>query len=332
VGCRPFLVLGEQTLDELYGDEDAPGKDFAVARNLSTAIDYVLQEEALARAQGPFLRPAAAAPILDERPFLERPPIRVRDVGRWLAVLVVGSVWLSLGIAYLLVSIYRVQPLPEVFYYLTLQFVPRFYRGLLFLGTGVVLTLLAYRRMAAAMPRETPNRWAKPLVARDIRQWLPFFLISSIWMSVGITYILVNLYRNHAFPGVTYYITLQFIDRLYRGLLSLAAGAAVILFALRRLGQELPGVTVQPRRIWAWLLLLIVGGVWLNLGVAYLLVVIYREQPLPEVFYYLTLQFIPRFYRGLLFLSTGLIVAVLGFRHVVATLTVRPISARHTSR
>ena len=61
-------------------------------------------------------------------------------VKRWLLLLMVGVTALSLGLAYLLVTIYRQQPLPYVFYYLTLQFVPRAVRALLFgtFGLGAV--------------------------------------------------------------------------------------------------------------------------------------------------------------------------------------------------
>lgn len=58
-------------------------------------------------------------------------------VKRWLLLLIVGVTSLSLGLAYLLVTIYRQQPLPYVFYYLTLQFMPRVLRALLFGCVGV---------------------------------------------------------------------------------------------------------------------------------------------------------------------------------------------------
>ena len=62
-----------------------------------------------------------------------------------------------------------------------------------------------------------------------------------------------------------------------------------------------PGMGVKR-----WLLLLMAGVTFLSLGLAYLLVMIYREQPLPRVFFYLTLQFIPRWLRAILFGVAGL--------------------------
>ncbi len=67
-------------------------------------------------------------------------------VKRWLLLLMFGVTSLSLGLAYLLVTIYRQQPLPRVFFYLTLQFIPRLARAVLFgaLGLGAVV-LAVYR-------------------------------------------------------------------------------------------------------------------------------------------------------------------------------------------
>lgn len=57
-----------------------------------------------------------------------------------LALTFVGIVFLSLGAAFAFTWIYRNVPLPDFFYYLTLQFLPHLYRGLLFilLGLGVL--------------------------------------------------------------------------------------------------------------------------------------------------------------------------------------------------
>ena len=64
-------------------------------------------------------------------------------VKRWLLLLMAGVTSMSLGLAYLLVTIYRQQPLPEVFYYLTLQFIPRLWRALLFGVIGLAAVSLA---------------------------------------------------------------------------------------------------------------------------------------------------------------------------------------------
>ena len=79
------------------------------------------------------------------------PGMRVK---RWLALLLVGTTILALGFAYLLRSIYDTWTFPSVFYYLTLQFIPRELRALLFglvgLGAVVVAIVQLNRSLLAA--------------------------------------------------------------------------------------------------------------------------------------------------------------------------------------
>lgn len=58
-------------------------------------------------------------------------------VKRWLALLLFGVVLMALGIAYVLREAYLVYTLPGEFYYITLQFIPRWGRGLLFMTAAV---------------------------------------------------------------------------------------------------------------------------------------------------------------------------------------------------
>ncbi len=81
-------------------------------------------------------------------------------VKRWLALLFIGITFLSLGTAYILVTLYREQAFPAYFYYLTLQFIPRPLRALLFGGAGVALVLFSIWKLnqsllSAVAPRET---------------------------------------------------------------------------------------------------------------------------------------------------------------------------------
>ncbi|MBI4320928.1 MAG: YvcK family protein [Chloroflexi bacterium] len=64
-------------------------------------------------------------------------------VKRWLLLLLVGITLVSLGIAYLITHIYRSQPFPEYVGILTLQFIDRPIRGMLFVGAGAVVAVLA---------------------------------------------------------------------------------------------------------------------------------------------------------------------------------------------
>jgi 2-phospho-L-lactate transferase CofD len=58
-------------------------------------------------------------------------------LARPLALTFVGIVMLSLGVAYLFIALYRTVELPTIFYYLTLQFLPRWSRGLIFMAVGL---------------------------------------------------------------------------------------------------------------------------------------------------------------------------------------------------
>jgi uncharacterized cofD-like protein len=81
-------------------------------------------------------------------------------VKRWLVLLFFGITLLSLGAAYVLVAIYRDQSFPEFFYYLTLQFLPRPIRAVLFGTAGVALVIFSVWRLnqsllSALAPRQT---------------------------------------------------------------------------------------------------------------------------------------------------------------------------------
>ena len=72
-------------------------------------------------------------------------------VKRWLVLLLAGITLLGLGLAYLLIDVYRDAPLPGVFYTLTLQFLPRLLRAVLFGGIGLGLVALAVIRLSQSL-------------------------------------------------------------------------------------------------------------------------------------------------------------------------------------
>lgn len=84
------------------------------------------------------------------------PGLRVK---RWLGLTLLGLVVLALGLAYLFVELYRTVALPVEASYLTLQFLPRWLRGLIFVATGVVVTALAVTRLnrSLAVPLARPH-------------------------------------------------------------------------------------------------------------------------------------------------------------------------------
>jgi uncharacterized cofD-like protein len=72
-------------------------------------------------------------------------------VKRWLILLIFGITFVALGIAYILVHIYRTQPFPEVVGDLTLQFISREVRGAIFIGLGLILGVVAFLKLSNSL-------------------------------------------------------------------------------------------------------------------------------------------------------------------------------------
>jgi len=180
VGCRPVLVLDGRAIGDLYDGHQPEPRDFPIARNLSMAVQYVLCEEEANEEWGHPRQPAPLSkleelPPMDENPaftptlklFSPVPGLRgvlltlpqlSRSARQWLLFFVLGGVWLSLGIAYLLTHLYRVQPFPAFVWYLTLQFIPRPVRGLLFITTGTAVVWISLRAFLRLFPGNGQRR------------------------------------------------------------------------------------------------------------------------------------------------------------------------------
>jgi histidinol phosphatase-like enzyme len=178
-GARPLVVLCARSIGEVFGNLP-DHKDFPVATDLTTAVNYIGVEEGIAGQLG---HPRASAPPVPTEATLYASPdalptlsitsrmahalrarlvgsrAQLRDIGRWLTFFVLGALGLSLGIAYLLTHLYRVQPFPEFVYYLTLQFIPRPLRGAFFIAWGIGVLVLAVRSFyrSASMWRKPPT-------------------------------------------------------------------------------------------------------------------------------------------------------------------------------
>jgi len=176
-GVRPVISLCGRTIAE-FGGRLPAHRDHPIASDLSTAVDYIRVEDEISRNLGhartsvASTQPEASEPIArealpiitvvspmarDMQASLRASRTQLRAIARWLTFFVVGAVGLSLGIAYLLTHLYRVQPFPEFVYYLTLQFIPRPVRGGLFIAMGLVVILIAarslYRSLSATLSR-----------------------------------------------------------------------------------------------------------------------------------------------------------------------------------
>ncbi len=72
-------------------------------------------------------------------------------IKRWLLLLLAGMVLISLGIGYALRNFYEVATLPHLFYFLTLQPVPRYIRAGLFGAIGLFIIGLSLYKLAQSM-------------------------------------------------------------------------------------------------------------------------------------------------------------------------------------
>src|ERR1700675_2090007 len=64
-------------------------------------------------------------------------------IKRWLLLMLVGVVLMGLGFGYFLRQLYDYYNFPSFVYYLTLQFIPRYVRGALFLATSAGFILFS---------------------------------------------------------------------------------------------------------------------------------------------------------------------------------------------
>jgi len=180
VGCRPMLMLGGRSIGSLYSGHQPEPSGFPVARDFGSAVRYVLREDEATEEWGHGRQVLPVSPVEDAAPPSEAPefsPVLTlfspvpgkpllrpglkppsQDARRWLLQFVAGGVVLSLGIAYLLTHLYRVQPFPEFVWYLTLQFIPRPLRGLLFIAGGGVVVALSLRAFWHLLPGNNRRR------------------------------------------------------------------------------------------------------------------------------------------------------------------------------
>lgn len=147
-GFRPMIVLGERSLDEVLGPGEPAEKHFGTAPDLATAVAYIAQETAQHEELGPF--PFARPPQESGRAGRS---LSTPDLLKLLGLVVLAGTAIALGIAYFLREIYETWTLPPVFYYLTLQFLPEWVRGLLFLLGGVAIGVFASRSLGSLRRR-----------------------------------------------------------------------------------------------------------------------------------------------------------------------------------
>jgi len=100
--------------------------------------------------------------------------------------------------------------------------------------------------MAFLVPLAEPERWARLRrwlqPGLQIKRWLAAYLVSLTFLALGLGLVLTHAYRTVPFPEPVYYLTLQFIPRLERGLLFLVAGSGLMALATVRLASTFLGL------------------------------------------------------------------------------------------
>ncbi len=84
-------------------------------------------------------------------------------VKRWLALFLFGITLVSLALAFLLVDVYRSAALPDVTYYLTLQFMPRWERAIVVGFIGVAALAFAVYQLSRSILTPFTNQRSKPV-------------------------------------------------------------------------------------------------------------------------------------------------------------------------
>lgn len=87
-------------------------------------------------------------------------------------------------------------------------------------------------------------KWLYP--GMHIKRWLVLLSFGVALMGLGIAYVLREAYLSYTFPGIFYYITLQFIPRWARGLLFMALSVSTVGIAIWKLNESLLYAFVRP--------------------------------------------------------------------------------------
>jgi uncharacterized cofD-like protein len=89
-------------------------------------------------------------------------------------------------------------------------------------------------------------KWLYP--GMHIKRWLVLLLFGVCLMGLGIAYVLREAYLSYTFPGIFYYLTLQFMPRWGRGLLFIALSLSTVGIAVWKLNESLLYAFVRPDR------------------------------------------------------------------------------------
>ena len=95
-------------------------------------------------------------------------------------------------------------------------------------------TLPAFSALSSRAKDLQPRPQRPRLQPREIGRWLLFFVAGGLGLSLGIGYILTDIYRKQAFPAWVGTVTLQDLPRRVRGVLFIVLGVITLAVAVRK--------------------------------------------------------------------------------------------------
>jgi 2-phospho-L-lactate transferase/gluconeogenesis factor (CofD/UPF0052 family) len=91
-------------------------------------------------------------------------------VKRWFLLMIAGVALIGLGVGYVLIDLYRELALPGFVYYLTLQFLPRWLRGVLVGGAGIGAFLWGLYKLNKTLVQTVRGNDTQPIVSKLVQQ------------------------------------------------------------------------------------------------------------------------------------------------------------------
>lgn len=89
-------------------------------------------------------------------------------------------------------------------------------------------------------------KWLYP--GMHVKRWMLLIGFGIVILSLGIAYVLREVYESWTFPEFAYYLTLQFIDRVWRGLLFVLLGVAALIVGLWQVNRSLLSALLPETR------------------------------------------------------------------------------------
>ena len=107
-----------------------------------------------------------------------------------------------------------------------------------------LIITLRHPRLWQRLRADANWKWLTPGIG--VKRWIVLFLFGVTLISLGLAFVLVDVYRNADLGGAAYYLTLQFLPRLDRALIVGAIGVAALSIAAYRLSRSILAPFTRP--------------------------------------------------------------------------------------